>query len=94
MSIAFVVFHDHPDAMKLITDQINKAIGEIRNFGTQGCIAITCFAGAILSRFNSILGTMDELIGRFGIVQVAEFIANIIEVTFMIFIDIFFNNII
>lgn len=81
MSIAFVVFHDHPDAVKLITEQVNKAINEIQNFGTQGCIAITCFAAAVLSRFNSILGAMDDLIGRFGIVKVAEFIASIIEVS-------------
>ena len=35
---------------------------------------------AILSRFNSILGSIDELLGKLGVVKVAEFIAQIIEV--------------
>lgn len=80
MSIAFVMFHEHPDVMKSISDQVNKAIGEIQNFGTNGCIAVACFSTAILSRFNTILGTMDELIGKFGLVHVAQFVADIIEV--------------
>ena len=35
---------------------------------------------AILSRFNSILGAIDKILGDLGIVKVAEFIAQIIEV--------------
>ena len=81
MSIAFVLFHEHPNAVKSITDQVTKAIGEIENFGRNGCIAVTCFGAAILSRFNAILGVVDDLIGKFGLVRVAEFVAYIIEVT-------------
>ena len=80
MSIAFVMFHEHPDTLKSITDQVQKAIGEVQNFGHNGCISVACFGAAILSRFNSILGVIDDLIGKFGIVKVAQFIAGIIEV--------------
>lgn len=80
MSIAFVVFHDHPQTVKAITDQVNKAIGEIQNFGTKGCLAITFCGLAILSQFNNILGIIDQKLGELGIVKVAEFVAYIIEV--------------
>ena len=34
----------------------------------------------MLSHFNTILGSIDKILGDLGIVKVAEFIANIIEV--------------
>ena len=35
MSIAFVVFQDHPDFLKSISEQITKAIGQVEGYGTQ-----------------------------------------------------------
>lgn len=91
MSIAFVFFRDHPDAMQSITEEVKKAIGEIQSFGTRGCIAVTCFAAAIFSQFNRILGVIDDLIGKFGIVRVAEFVAYILEVRGKLLIFLFLN---
>ena len=80
MSIAFVVFHDHPQTVKAITEQVNKAIGKIQDFGTQGCLTVVICGFAILSQFNNILAIIDQKLGELGIVKVAEFVAQIIEV--------------
>lgn len=80
MSIAFVVFDEHPDVMRAITEQVTKAISEIQGFNMNGCCAMALCGLAILSRFNTILGILDQKLGELGLVRVAEFITNIIEV--------------
>jgi vacuolar-type H+-ATPase subunit H len=87
MSIAFVVFHEYPDTMRAITDHVNTAIKQIDIFDCKKkgrtcmtCAALLCCIPCILSRFGTILALIDKLIGDFGIVHVAEFIANIAEV--------------
>jgi len=80
MAVAFVVFEDYPETLNAINEQLNKAISEIQGFNTNGCLAIALCSAAILSRYNSILGVIDSALGKLGIVKVAEFVANIIEV--------------
>ncbi|CAF0765942.1 unnamed protein product [Brachionus calyciflorus] len=80
MSIAFVVFQDHPESMKAITDNVTKAIDHVQGYGTQGCCAIAFCGVAILSKFNSILGAIDQKLGELGVVKVADFVTQIIEI--------------
>lgn len=80
MPLAFIVFNDHPDTLKSLTENIELAIGKVENHGTQGCLAMALCGAALLSKFNSILKVIDDLIGQFGIASVAEFIMNLIEV--------------
>ena len=80
MSIAFVVLQDHPDTLKSLTGKIKDAIGHIEGYNSNGCVAMACFGAAILSRFNKILGAVDEKLGQLGIISIAEFFMNILEV--------------
>lgn len=83
MSIAFVLFHEHPETMQAITEQVKKAIGEVGTYGTAGCLTVTFCGIAILSRFNSVLRIVDQKLGELGIVRVAEFFAHIVEVIYI-----------
>jgi hypothetical protein len=80
MSIGFVLFQDHPNVMKSITDQINKVIKKLDFFEGKGCLAIVCCAPCLICRFGSILRIIDQKIGELGIPRVAEFISSIIEI--------------
>jgi hypothetical protein len=80
MAVSFVAFQEHPETLSAVNEQLTKAVSEIEGFNTQGCLAITLCSAAILSRYNSILGIIDCKIGDMGVVKVAEFVANIIEV--------------
>jgi hypothetical protein len=80
MSIAFVTFHEHPNVMKSITDEVSKAIKKIESYPQQGCCAIAICGAALLSQFNTILRIVDEKIGEFGVAKVLEFIMEMIEV--------------
>ena len=80
MSVAFVVFQEHPDKLKSISDQITKATNHIEGYQSQGCCALAFCGLAILSKFNSILGAVDKILGELGVPKVAEFVAKIIEV--------------
>lgn len=80
MSIAFVLFQENPGSMKAITENVNKAIDQVQGFSGRGCLAITCCGVAILSKFNTILGVIDQKLEELGVVKVAEFISKIIEV--------------
>jgi hypothetical protein len=80
MSIAFVAFQEHPDTLKSIDDELKSAVAKVEGHGTEGCLAVVCFAAALSSQFNRILANIDKLLGDMGIVGVAEFVAHIIEV--------------
>jgi hypothetical protein len=80
MSICFVVFNEHPNILKSITDQVTKATQELEGFNSHNCIALACCGVAILSRMNKILAVVDEKLGELGIVKIAEFFSYILEV--------------
>lgn len=80
MSISFVMLEEKPDCMKAITENVGQAIDQVQGYGTQGCLTMTFCGVAILSRFNSILGAIDQKLGELGIVKIAEFFSQILEV--------------
>ena len=80
MSVAFVMFDEHPDTMKAISDQVSSAIKSVEGHSTQGCISVFLCGAALLSKFNSLLGLLDQKIGDFGLVKVGEFVVSLIEV--------------
>ena len=81
MSVAFVMFDEFPDTMKAITEQVGNAIKSVQNLPTSGgCIGALLCGAALFSQFNTLLGSLDQKIGDFGLVKVGEFIASIIEV--------------
>jgi hypothetical protein len=83
MAIAFVVLHEHPDAMKSINDHIETAIKEIEMLDAKGgknSLSLLCCLPCILSRFGKILALIDQNIGELGVVKIAEFLSNIIEI--------------
>lgn len=74
------MFQENPDCLKAITENVNKAIDQVQGYSGRGCLAVTFCGIAILSKFNSILGVIDQKLGELGVVKVAEFISQIIEV--------------
>lgn len=80
MSIAFVVFEEHPDVLGSISDIVTKAIKKIENNKTTSCFAFALCGAAILSQFDAILASIDNKVGELGLVKIAEFVSDIIEV--------------
>lgn len=80
MPIVFVVFHEYPEVMGSLSESIESATKQIDSHESQGCFAMTLCGASFLSQFNKILGIVDELIGRFDVNKVAEFVLEIIEV--------------
>ncbi len=83
MAISFVLFEEYPGVMGSISDLVEKAIKKLENPGAKGCCflaVVGCGAVAALSQFGVILSAIDQKIGELGIVKVAEFVAQIVEV--------------
>lgn len=80
MSISFVLFEEHPQILNSLTEIVNKAIEKIDGYKTAGCLTITFCGISFLSRFNSILGEVDQKLGELGVVKIASFVADVIEV--------------
>ncbi len=83
MAIAFVVFNEHSETMKAITDHVQTAIKQIEIFdgkGGKSCVSLLCCIPCVLSRFGQILAVIDQKIGELGVVQIAEFLSSIMEI--------------
>jgi hypothetical protein len=80
MSISFVLFEEHPQILNSISEIVNKSIEQIDGYKTAGCFTIAFCGISFLSRFNSLLGQVDEKLGELGVVKIASFTADIIEV--------------
>ena len=80
IAIAFVALKEHPDTMNAITSKINEAIDQMDGHKSHGCLTVACFGASLLSQYNKILRVIDEKIGQLGILGVAEFFVNLIEV--------------
>lgn len=79
-SVVFVILNQHPESMKSITEQINKAIEKIEQYAQIGCLSLICCGAAILSQFNRIIGIVDEKLGEMGITKIGEYFFSLIEV--------------
>ena len=86
MSVGFVIFQEHPNAMNQITKEINNAINEVEKYDKEKMIhlvinLICCGNISLLAgKFGGILTALDRKIDEFNLVRVAEFITNIAEV--------------
>ncbi|RNA33700.1 hypothetical protein BpHYR1_024296 [Brachionus plicatilis] len=79
MSIGLVLFREHPESMKAITDNLIKAVKYVKRYGGYGCIVFGSFGIRTLNKFNAILSVIDRKLGEFGI-RIAEFISQISEI--------------
>jgi hypothetical protein len=80
MSVAFVLFEEHPDVLGSISDIVQKAIKKIENNKTTSCFAIAICGAAVLSQFDTILASIDNKVGELGLIKIAEFVSEIVEV--------------
>jgi hypothetical protein len=84
MSISFVLFQEHPDTMKAITEQVDTAVKTVTDglnpsSNPVNWLMLLCCAG-LLDPYGKILAAVDAKIGELGLAKVAEFITDILEV--------------
>lgn len=78
--MAFFVLQDHPDVLNALTESISKAIDKTVNHGNQSCFMVTMCGAALLTRYNTLLGALDNAIGLLNITSVCELILDLFEV--------------
>lgn len=86
MSLAFIIFREYPTTMLAISEQLKKLETILADVSTTDpcCSFLLGGGGGINSKvaasIDDVIETVNKLIGDFGLVSVAEFIADIIEI--------------
>lgn len=80
MSIAFVMYSENPTWVKAITTHVQGAIDQVESFSKKNPLLLCCVATGMLSQFGTILEAIDQKIGEIGVVRIAQFVSDIVEV--------------
>lgn len=96
MSISFIFFHEFPQTMRDMTEHIREAGELIENTvvrtGILCCLA--CLGPCLASPFGRILLAIDQKIGEYNLIAIAEFMSKILEVfCFLSQVDIDFETV-
>lgn len=88
MSLAFVLFEENPHILNSLNDLVQKAFSKLQKNRSNKCLTglvICAGAATIAAQFDSILASFDSKLGELGLVKIAEFVADIVEIFCQLF---------